>query len=298
MKFPTHAVFFGWQPAAWLRVRGSDAANFLQGQFTNDLRSIPQGDGVYGLWLNVKGKVVADSFVLRGGAAGEYWVASYFSPAAVICERLESFVIADDVVIEDMTTEWAAVTIFGEGMKEALAGETQGGFLFCGRRGREESVEWVFPTSQQAAVRAQLVGGRACSTEEMARRRIAAGIPAVPADLGLGDLPNEGGLEADTISYTKGCYLGQEVMARLKSMGQVRRRLMRVAFAGEEIPARPAPLFLGARQVGELRSAAPDDAGGCIGLAMLSLLQVAPGAALAFAPDAPATINLLEPDSR
>ena len=126
-------------------------------------------------------------------------------------------------------------------------------------------------------MRAQLAGWRELSADEMARRRIEAGIPAVPADLGPGDLPNEGGLEADAISYTKGCYLGQEVMARLKAMGTVRRRLVRVAWAGEEILTLPAALFLGARQVGELRSAAPEAKGGAIGLAMVSLLQVTAG---------------------
>src|SRR5438876_590876 len=102
MNFPTHAAIFKWQPAAWLRVSGTDAANFLQGQFTNELRGIDSRDAVYGLWLNVKGKVVADSFVLRGAAADEFWIGSYSSPAKTIVERLEGFVIADDVVIEDV----------------------------------------------------------------------------------------------------------------------------------------------------------------------------------------------------
>src|SRR3954467_6753383 len=112
----------------------------------------------------------------------------------------------------------------------------------------------------------------------MSRRRIAAGIAAVPADVGPGELPNEGGLDAEAISYTKGCYLGQEVMARLKSMGQLRRRLLRVQGIGETYPALPAPVFAGSRQVGELRSAVRNGTGGWTGLAMVSLLQVAGGA--------------------
>jgi hypothetical protein len=133
---------------------------------------------------------------------------------------------------------------------------------------------------------------RELSPEEVARRRIEAGIPAVPVDLGPGDLPNEGGLEADAISYTKGCYLGQEVMARLKSMGQVRRRLVRVAIVAKKIPPLPAPLFLGERQVGELRSVAPDAAGGFVGLAMVSLLHVKADARLAFGADLPAEASV------
>ena len=295
MKFSTHAAVFWWKPAAWLRVTGTDAAHFLQGQFTNELRGLPGSGAIYGLWLNVKGKVVADSFVLRGAAAEEFWIGSYFSAASVIRERLESFVIADDVAIEDVTAGWSAVAVLGDEVSKAPVDETRGGFLFRGRRGRAENVEWIFPTSQRAEVAAQLAGLREMSADEIARSRIEAGIPAVPVDLGPGDLPNEGGLEADAISYTKGCYLGQEVMARLKSMGQVRRRLGRVAITGEKIPGLPAPLFLGARQVGELRSSAPDGAAGFVGLAMVSLLHVAPGASLAFAPDAPPTIKVSGP---
>jgi tRNA-modifying protein YgfZ len=129
----------------------------------------------------------------------------------------------------------------------------------------------------------------------MERRRIAAGIPAVSVDVGPSDLPNEAGLEADAISFTKGCYLGQEVMARLKSMGQVRRRLLRVRGERGDFPALPAALYLGARQVGELRSAVWVDED-FIGLAMLSLLHVPAAAALAFAPgEAPRLVVIDSP---
>ncbi|MCX6955745.1 MAG: hypothetical protein NTV51_26675, partial [Verrucomicrobia bacterium] len=122
MTFSTSAAIFRWKPAAWLRVTGEDAANFLQGQFTNELRGVAEGVAVYGLWLTLKGKVLADSFIVRrgGGAGGagragaEFWIGSYFSPAAVIKERLEAYVIADDVTIEDLTAEWTAVTVVGD----------------------------------------------------------------------------------------------------------------------------------------------------------------------------------------
>ena len=73
-------------------------------------------------------------------------------------------------------------------------------------------------------------------------------------------------------------------MARLKSMGQVRRKLLRVEGVGEEVPPLPAPLFSGERKVGELRSAAPNRADGFVGLALLSLIHVKSGTALSFAP--------------
>ncbi len=299
MNFSISTSFHGWRPAAWLRVTGEDAATFLQGQFTNELRGLSPGGAVYGLWLTLKGKVLADSFVVRGAEPAEFWVGSYFSPAAVIRERLEAFIIADDVVVEDVTAEWAGVTVFGEGVAAAMAVDAataaveRVGAVFRGRRGKEEAVEWVFPVAETAAVRAQIAGGRELEGEEMVRRRISAGVPAVPADLGPGDLPGEGGLEQDAISYTKGCYLGQEVMARLKSMGQVRRRLMRVV--GPAGPGSlPAALFAGGRKVGEVRSAVSDGAGGWEGLAMLTLLQVSAGGGLALAVDGAPTVRLVD----
>ena len=105
---PTSSAIFPWRPACWLRVTGDDAATFLQGQLTNDLRELERAPSVYGLWLTLKGKVLADSFVLRGETPNTFWIGSYFSPASVIRERLESHVIADDVTIADETSGWAA----------------------------------------------------------------------------------------------------------------------------------------------------------------------------------------------
>jgi folate-binding protein YgfZ len=299
MNFPASTIIHEWRPACWLRVTGEDAANFLQGQFTNELRGMPEGGAVYGLWLTLKGKVLADSFVVRGDSpsdAATFWVGSYFSPAVVIRERLENHVIADDVVIEDVTAEWAGMALLGEGVEASgLARDAGGdGVVFPGRRGKQASVEWVFPVTRRAKVRARMEGMSEVDAEEMARRRIVAGLPAVPTDIGPGDLPGEGGLEGAAISYTKGCYLGQEVMARLKSMGQVRRRLIRVAGTGEVPEVLPAALFAGDRRVGELRSGVRDGVGNWIGLAMLSLMHVEATVRLALAADAEPTVRLVD----
>ncbi len=286
--------FSRWKPAALLRVTGDDALNFLQGQFTNDLRKSVAGVAIYGLWLNQKGKVVADSFVAPADGATAQWVVSYFSPAAAIRERLEAFIIADDVAIEDRTAEWAAVTIFGEVDRGALTAAVEESFVFTGRRerGAQAQTEWIFPETAAAKVAELLAGGRELTAAEVALRRVQAGIPAVPADIGLGELPNEGGLEAEAISYTKGCYLGQEVMARLKSMGQVRRRLRCVRGTGS-VPASGTLLYQGERKVGELRSAvAAGD--GFAGLALLMLMNLDATAGLSLAPGGAATITVGE----
>jgi tRNA-modifying protein YgfZ len=279
-------AFSRWQPAAWLRVAGPEAFVFLQGQFTNDLRDLEKSSAVYGLWLNQKGRVLADSFVVRGHAAEEFWVGSYFSSAAVIRERLESYIIADDVTIADETTGWSGVTLTGPNAAAAARG-LGSGFVFAGRRGLADAVEYIAPGIPEIKDRAQL------SAEEMERARIQALIPAVPRDLGAGELPNEGALENVAISYTKGCYLGQEVIARLKSMGKVRRQLFLVKGTGLA-PTGPAKLYQGQKPVGELRSTVP--AGdGFIGLALCGLLHLRRDAGLSFAPDAPAVVTLVDP---
>lgn len=287
----THGqAFYRWRPSACLRVTGEDAASFLQGQFTNDLQQVPKNGATYGLWLNQKGKVLADSFV-RKISEGDWRVLSYFSSATVIRERLEAYVIADDVVIEDQTADTVGLTLLGN-VTAVEVGAGAEGWEFRGRRMTELHTELIFPASAEFMVTPRLAGGVSVTAGEMELKRIAAGIPAVPVDIGPTDLPNEGGLETVAISYSKGCYLGQEVMARLKSMGQVRRRLLQVHGCGEP-PTQPAALFQGERKVGELRSAAREGAG-WIGLAMVSLVQLKREAGLALVSGGSADLHLAD----
>ena len=272
-----------WRPAAWLQVSGPDAGTFLQGQFSNDLGLLSTRPAVYGLWLNQKGRVLADSFVLKGSTAEEFWVGSYFSSGTAIRERLESHIIADDVVVADESAAWFGTTLFDAPVAEQSpkVGE---GWIFPGRRGRPPAVEIL--TREPL----EISGATILSDGEMERVRIQAVLPAVPKDIGAGELPPEGGLERDAISYTKGCYLGQEVMARLKSMGQVRRRLKQIAGAGTAPPC-PAKLYRGAQLVGEIRSVV-EDGETFVGLALITLLHWQHGVALSLAPDGSAVIQV------
>jgi len=304
--FDPKARQFFFRPTAVLKVTGDDAFPFLQGQFTQDLRGAKTaGQVAYGLWLNQKGKVLADSFVLH--YAGDWLVVSLFSAAALIRERLEAYVIADDVVIDDETERWAGVSVLGAKAGERLLKSNgashppeghfcaiDAGFIFPGRRTTEPNWEWLCPVAPETPGHRGLVGEAVVlDFAAMERFRIEAGIPSVPRDIGPEDLPNEGGLDQDAISYTKGCYLGQEVMARLKTMGQVRRRLMRIA--GPSVPPEvlPAPLFAGGKKIGELRSAAPVDQG-FAGLAMISLLGLTERPLLSFSSDKPGDVVITD----
>lgn len=284
--------------AAGLRVSGPDAVSFLQGQFSNDLGGAGPGTAVYGLWLNQKGRVLADSFVLaREDGAFDVWSAA--SPAAEIRARLEAYLVADEVEIEDRTTGlvgWvlagdAAAGVFASwGIEAPPPGRWAAGDGAIVFRARRAGPAWhvVAPVAAadrwQARLEAASARGLAVPADAAAWEtdRVRAGIPVVPLELGPGDLPAEGGLDAEAVSFTKGCYLGQEVMARLRNLGQVRRRLFVVSGRqgpGERLPA-AGPLFAGGRAIGELRSAFRD-ADGFVGLAMLQVNGVKPGDRLA-----------------
>jgi len=113
-EFPVFAPLWAghYRPSACLHVTGGDALSFLQGQFTQELRSSAASSVAYGLWLNQKGKVLADSYVLRE-AADSVWIISFSSSAPVIRERLEAYVIADDVSIADVTADWRGMVVGG-----------------------------------------------------------------------------------------------------------------------------------------------------------------------------------------
>jgi len=264
-----------------LLVTDEDAADFLQSQFTNELRRAEAGRCTYGLWLNVKGKVLADSYVLCEGDE-QFRLISETSDAAVLAEKLESHIIADDVVIE---TEPSLVgfALIGDGAEAVLsklslnvpeAGRFEsadGCWAFLGRRSAAASFEIICVTAASAEkVRATLseLSVKMVLRDEMAAERIAAGFPNVPDEVGPNDLPGEGRLELDAISFTKGCYLGQEVVARMHNVGRPQRTLFAVSGNGKA-PECPLALYnADSKQVGELRTAVRGK-DGWLGVAML-----------------------------
>lgn len=256
--------------SAVLRVRGPDANSYLQGQFTQDLKCAKMGP-CYGLWLDQKGKVLADSYIQQL-AENDYVVISLTTPASPLLTRLEAYLIADEVELHDESGEWASVLVWGDAVPATLTLPT-GAIQFASRRAGAGAQEILVNAGHAVELVAQIkefaADGRAAAAE-LARLR--QGVPAVPADIGPRDLPSEGGLDEMAISYTKGCYLGQEVMARLKNLGQVRRRLHLVRGAGSP-PAAGTALYQGERKAGEMRSAAVDG-DGFLAMAMLSLVNL------------------------
>lgn len=261
-----------YRPAACIKVEGEDAPTFLQSQFSNDLKTLTSGT-YYGLWLTPKGKVAADSFVFNY-APNTYYLLSYFSKASAIIDKLESNLIADDVYLKDETALFTAWSILGEdalawvqellpepSFKEYIISNNY--FVFKGRRSLSPSFEIIVKQeeghlSEKIQTLLKNQPKYHLSSQALESQRISDKIPAIPIDIGPSDLPQEGGLEASCISFSKGCYVGQEVMARLKAMGNPQRSL---CLLKAETPCAlmptllPAPLYIENKQVGEMRCA-------------------------------------------
>ncbi len=288
MDFPVEPAVLPFRWAGFLRVTGDDASSFLQGQFSQDVRKLTiGGPPVYGLLLSHKGRVQADAFILR--TADGFRLASYECTGDSLRQRLESYIIADDVTVEDLTADYAGISV----LTDTPPPVPEGGFVLPGRRALTPNWEVVYKVER--VVPNALGSARAMPPLWWESLRIHSAIPSVPRDVGPGDLPQEGGLTTAAVSFDKGCYLGQEIMARLKTRGRIRRGL-RVVKGGARSPSalavpvslpnapggRVPPLFWQGKPVGELRTWVEDGAEGWIGLAMV-LVDVPADAEFSFA---------------
>ena len=238
---------------AVVRVTGEDAAAFLQGQCSADLRHVALTDA---LWLNRKGRVLAHTVIAKEADGSHLLLCPHLSAEALIAV-VTANVIADDVVATDESAHWSKWVAWGE--EPAIAGAKS----FATRRYGVAAWDVLTPVGSP-------VPGEPASFAVLDALRVAAGVPAVPADCGANEFPQECGLDA-WVSYTKGCYLGQEVMARIQSMGSLRRILRRVTgpvSVGQELKSPEGKV------VGTVRSAAGD-----VGLALVSV-DLAEGMAL------------------
>jgi folate-binding protein YgfZ len=289
--------YYEYKLAAHFLVTDEDAADFLQSQFTNDLRPFEAGRSTYGLWLDVKGKVIADSVVLCEGGE-RFRVLSELCPGEQIAAHLERHIIADDVAIEHcdpgFVFELPPAGVQALGCEFPACGRfvrVEDGILYSSRSGRYHLTAASEASREAIHGKLSASGWTALSRAERGLARIAAGIPLVPMEVGHTDLPGEGELERDAVSFTKGCYLGQEVVARMHNIGKPQRRLFIVQGSG----AAPEPPLEGhnteGKQLGELRSAYPH-ADGWSGVALLKTRFTEVGAQLRVGSD---TLSVLKP---
>ncbi|MDQ8193076.1 hypothetical protein QEH59_01470 [Coraliomargarita sp. SDUM461004] len=290
--------FYLYSPAAHLLVTDEDAADFLQSQFTNDLRPFDTGQCCYGLWLDVKGKVIADGVVLCEGPE-RFRVLSERCEGADISAHLERHIIADEVELEPcVNTVGLELSVDGLdvlGMPIPESGRfisLSQGVLYGLPGGRYHIVVPAEDTRKLLTQSLLEAGFSAISEDARGIARIRAGVPQVPQEIGASDLPGEGNLTGHAVSFTKGCYLGQEVVARMHNLGQPQRALFVVQGTGVR-PSLPVALYNSEfKRVGELRSAFRE-AGGWCGVAILKIRFVGVGEILTLGSNSVSVVSLL-----
>jgi len=230
-------------PRALWRLTGPDAARYLNGQVTNDVARLAAGHACYAAVCTAKGRMEGDiSIALH---AGEF----YLDAASVLREglgaRLEKYLIADDAAFEDVGDLWSLRHVFGATPPPA----PEAGFVIAyARFGVPGHDVWVANPNPAIA-------GATVETDVLETLRLEHGLPRWGAELTTNTLPPEAGPHMlAAISYTKGCYVGQETIARLKSVGHVNRSLVFLRSDSAAFPATGTKLKQGDHETGVVTS--------------------------------------------
>ena len=276
-----------------LRLRGGEAAEFLQGQVTNDVEALAPGRGCYAALLTHKGKVRADMRVLRGD--GWIWLDTEPGLEGLLRQTVQMYGIGRDVSAADETAERAILSLLGPAARAALDAEppAEEHSFVAGEHGlyvaTHLGVDVICRAADADSVRIAL-GVEPVSDDAAECLRIESGRPRFGADFDADTIPEEAGLNERAVSFTKGCYVGQETVARLHYKGKPNRHLRGLRLSDAVAPG--AELRLGDRAVGRLGSVAVSPVHGPIGLAVVRR-EAEPGAELAVG-DSGATAAVVE----
>ena len=211
--------FLDLSARAKLRVSGADRFRFINGQITNDLREANETAAIEACVLNSKGKLNAQIFIAALGEA--FLIDADPELREMLRARLERYVIADDVQIEDVTDEFSLFHVFTE---DPLALESDR--IVSARRFATTGWDIWSDPARHEAVRRELASAYLFIDSAAADvMRIEQGLPRWGRELTDEIIPIEANLEQRTIDYQKGCYIGQEVISRIKMSGQTNKRL-------------------------------------------------------------------------
>ncbi len=296
-----------------LRLTGADRAKFLHNFCTNDILKLPAGGGCELCLCNAKGRILGHGTVFATAEA--LWLDSVPGAGPKLWAHLDRYLIREAVTIDDLTADWGLFALWGQDAPEWLSMrfpdepairefaemwntpgirvvETTTG-LQCRR------VDWLGepmvivagPRAEVSRVQAGLsaAGALPASHARWETRRIAAGWPEYGVDVTEEHLPQELARNERLLSFTKGCYLGQEPIARLDALGHTNRELRRLTITGVE-PVAPGTSLLdpaSGESVGTITSAAVDQSGtGWVGLGYVKTRANRPGMMLDLAGDA------------
>ena len=257
---------------------GPDAAEYLQGQLTNDIEALEPGRGCYAALLDRKGHLSSDLRVLRL-ENGDLWLDLEPGPAETVLKHLRTYSIGRDVEIEDVTERWAIVSLIGP-----RAGELSG-FEGVGPEHAQRSRQWdgtdvlgvatdvgidlIVKAEDAAALEATLASAGAVRVSDEAAEivRVESGRPRFGLDMSSEHMPAEAGIVERAVDFEKGCYIGQEPVARLHYRGKPNRTLRGLRLSAPA--AHGDPLLLGEREVGAIGTACLSPAHGPIALAIV-----------------------------
>src|SRR3954467_8052447 len=245
-----------------LALTGSEAKAFLAGQVTNDTESLTPGHGVYAALLTHKGKMRADLRVLDLG--DELWLDTERASLQALFDTIRRAKIGFDVELHKRTLQQALLSLLGPRAREVAGADAAGlgtdehasarsplGVLVTTDLG----VDVICAAEEAERVREALEGAGAVPVPAEAAevRRVETGRPRYGLELDETVIPQEAGLNERAVSFTKGCYVGQETVARLHYRGKPNRHLRGLRLSGPAVP--DAPLRLGEREVGRLGTA-------------------------------------------
>ena len=265
---------------ARIAVTGSDRVRWLNGMATNNVRDLAPGHGVYAFLLNAQGRIQADLYVFQRGES--LLVDTERRQREKVLQLFDHYIIADDVEIADISDKLTALGLTGpesrnllEGAgvavpdlaplqfadvawQDALKEKKTVTLLRSGEEARESWQIWVAPEHASELWGALLkAGARPTGTAALNLFRISRGIPQFGVDIRERDLPQETG-QTRALNFTKGCYLGQEIVERIRSRGAVHRQFTAFVVEGA-LPEAGAKILAGEKEkkeVGEITSSA------------------------------------------
>jgi len=275
-----------------LVVRGADAAEYLQGQLTNDIEALERGAGCYAALLDRKGHMQADMRVLHL-STGDLWLDTEPEAALTVERHLRMYSVGREVEIEDVSGEWSILSVIGPATVEA-AGTSPLSPEHAQRLYDREGIEvlavaadlgldLIVRADRAQAVRELLARSGAAEVTEAAAEilRVESGRPRFGREMTNATIPQEAGIDERAVSFTKGCYIGQETVARLHYRGKPNRHLRGLRL---EAPVSAGdPIALGEREVGTVGTPALSPAFGPIALAVIRR-EAEPGSRVAVGP--------------
>ncbi len=263
---------------AYVSFTGPDRVRYLNAILTNNIKDLTLGHGIISLLLNPQGHILAE--IETYAFADRLLCVSYAMIRERLIEWLNKYIIMDDVTLTDETSRFGVLALEGPqaaGIAQELTGidvtkfddlschDGAVGLIPCrvskrspgGIPGAEffaetENLPVLWQILSEAARRH---GGGPVGYAAVSATRLAQGVPWFGYDFGEKQIPHEAGLQDSHISYTKGCYTGQEIVERVRSRGQVNRQRIRLTFSGDAVPAPETLLMVDGKEVGTVTRA-------------------------------------------